>query len=108
MNKKTKQPRRRKHIPQRTCIICREKTDKRDLLRIVNNPDEGIVIDPTGKKNGRGAYVGRNPSCWDGVRRSNKLDQALKTAIPQEVKDALFAEFEQVYKRLPERAVPSE
>ena len=107
MSAKTKQPRRRKHIPQRMCIICREKMDKRDLLRIVNNPEEGLIIDPTGKKNGRGAYVGKQSRCWDGVLNSNKLDQALKVEIPQEAKEALVAEYERTYKTV-ERAVPSE
>ena len=108
MNKKTKQPRRRKHIPLRSCIICRKKTDKRDLLRIVNNPDEGIVIDATGKKNGRGAYVGRTDSCWDRMVKTNKLDQALKIEVPQEIKQALYAVYQTQYRRSEERAVPSE
>lgn len=107
MSATTKQPRRRKHIPQRMCIICRVKTDKRDLLRIVNNPEDGLIIDPTGKKNGRGAYVDKQPSCWDGLLRTKKLDQALKLEILRDAKEALFAEYKQTYKPV-ERAVPSE
>ncbi|NSW53401.1 MAG: YlxR family protein [Anaerolineae bacterium] len=56
-------PARRKHVPQRTCAGCRETQAKRALLRIVRTPD-GVEIDPTGKKAGRGVYVHNDPACW--------------------------------------------
>lgn len=84
-----KQGVRRKHIPQRTCVACRQKTDKRRLTRIVATPDSGVVVDPTGKKNGRGAYVCEQTACWDKIIQSQLLDKALKTAVSDTEKDAI-------------------
>ena len=86
---KKKQPRRQKHVPQRTCVVCRDKMDKRELLRIVNNPDEGIIIDLTGKKTGRGAYVCTKTACWDKVVQTSVLNGALRTPIKSEIRERL-------------------
>lgn len=78
-NKAGKRP---KHIPQRSCIVCRQKTDKRQLHRIVRVPDGGVCLDPTGKRNGRGAYVCSQPTCWDKLLSNRRiLNQALMTEI---------------------------
>lgn len=61
MAKKTR--RRRKHIPQRTCVGCREVGDKLGLIRVVRTPD-GVFPDDTGKAPGRGAYMHANQECW--------------------------------------------
>lgn len=55
--------------------------DKRELVRIVNNPDEGIIIDPSGKKNGRGAYVCTKAACWKKIVETSILNGALRTTI---------------------------
>ena len=55
---------KRKHIPQRTCVACREVLQKKSLIRIVRTQD-GIRIDPTGKLTGRGAYLHAQKTCWD-------------------------------------------
>lgn len=81
--------RRRKHIPQRTCVACREKKDKRLLTRIVRSPDDGVVIDLTGKRNGRGAYLCGQESCWDRALNGQLLDKALKTEVTAEEKELL-------------------
>jgi predicted RNA-binding protein YlxR (DUF448 family) len=82
MVKGKKQPRRAKHIPQRSCVICRRKVDKRQLTRIVQTADAGVLVDPTGKRNGRGAYVCEQPICWDKLTTNPKwLNQALKTEV---------------------------
>jgi uncharacterized protein len=60
----SKKTTRRKHIPQRTCIACREVLPKRSLIRIVRSAS-GVKIDPTGKIAGRGAYVHDQRSCWE-------------------------------------------
>ena len=86
---KQKQAKRPKHIPQRTCIACRQKTDKRQLTRIVHTPDDGTIIDPSGKRNGRGAYVCNQPACWDKIINTNLLANALKTAITTDDKAKL-------------------
>ena len=79
-------------IPQRMCVGCREKRDKKDLLRVVRTPEGQLVLDTTGKKSGRGAYVCRNPECLRKARKSRALERAFETAIPAEVYDALEAQ----------------
>ncbi len=72
---------RRKHIPQRTCVVCRETNAKRTLTRIVRTTDDGIQTDPSGKKNGRGAYLCNQLSCWQNAVESNVLEKALRTTL---------------------------
>ena len=79
MDKKKQSP-RVKHIPQRTCIACRQTAGKRGLIRIVRT-EQGVIVDPTGKKAGRGAYVHPNRQCIEAVLQSNRLNQALRTGI---------------------------
>ena len=79
-------------IPQRQCVGCRTMTDKRELVRIVKTPEGEIVLDTTGKKSGRGAYVCRNPECLRKARKSRALERAFETSIPAEVYDALEAQ----------------
>ncbi len=78
-------------IPQRKCIVCGELKDKGDLLRIVKNKEEGILIDETGKVNGRGAYVCKDDTCIKGLRKSNKLNQAFKMKIDDDIYEELEA-----------------
>ena len=88
-----KQPVRRKHIPQRTCIVCRRQVDKRQLTRIVRTPDSGVVVDPTGKRNGRGAYVCDQPACWDKItRQAAILNQALNAQVTEAELAAIAAD----------------
>ena len=81
-------------IPQRQCVGCRTMTDKRELVRIVKTPEGEIVLDTTGKKSGRGAYVCRNPECLRKARKSRALERAFSAPIPEEVYDALEKEME--------------
>lgn len=67
-----KQPRPRP-VPQRTCIVCRQKQDKRSLVRLVQVPEGSLVVDYSGKQNGRGAYLCHQPACWDKVLKSPQL-----------------------------------
>ena len=76
-------------VPMRMCVGCREMKDKRVLLRIVRTPEGEILLDSTGKKSGRGAYVCPDPECLKKARRSKALERAFDTAIPPEVYDAL-------------------
>lgn len=71
----------RRHIPQRTCVVCRTTSDKRTLTRLVRTPDEGVVIDPTGKRNGRGAYLCSQRSCWERALETDVLAKALRTTL---------------------------
>lgn len=79
---------RRKHVPQRTCVGCRQVLPKRSLIRIVRRPD-AIQIDPTGKLAGRGAYLHDRRSCWEHALKG-ALARALKTELtPQDQKTLL-------------------
>ena len=75
---------RQKYKPQRTCIACRETKDKRELIRVVRTPEGQVIIDPTGKANGRGAYLCRQASCWEKGLQKQRLAQALKAALSVE------------------------
>jgi uncharacterized protein len=87
-----KQPLRRKHVPQRTCVACRRQFDKRRLTRIVRTPDDGVVIDLTGKRNGRGAYICDQPECWDKIARQvGILNNALNTQVTDEERARIAA-----------------
>lgn len=73
------QPRRPKHVPQRTCVACREVQAKGTLVRVVRTVD-GVFPDPKGKLPGRGAYLHARRSCWErGLR--DQLPNALRTEI---------------------------
>jgi predicted RNA-binding protein YlxR (DUF448 family) len=80
---------RQKHKPQRTCIVCRETKDKRLLIRVVRTPEGKVVVDPTGKANGRGAYLCQQTSCWEKSLQKNLLGRALKVTISEEELTAL-------------------
>ncbi len=78
-----------KHIPQRTCVGCRLVLPKRSLIRIVRQP-EGVVVDPTGKARGRGAYLHNQRSCWEkGLKGA--LANALRTEISAADRERLTA-----------------
>src|SRR5690606_3385164 len=81
MNKKQQQP-RQKHVPQRSCVVCRQKFEKRQLTRIVKLVEAGIVVDRTGKRNGRGAYICDQLACWQRLTQKPEiLANALKTTV---------------------------
>jgi len=67
-----------KHIPQRTCVGCREVQGKRQLVRVVRQPDGHIHLDTTGKAPGRGAYLHATESCWHSALSGGRLTRALK------------------------------
>lgn len=79
----------RKHIPQRTCVICRTRDAKRQLTRIVRTPEGRVEIDVTGKKNGRGAYVCDNPECWKRATETNALGAALRMVLTDDARALL-------------------
>jgi len=80
---------KRKHVPQRTCIGCREVLPKRSLIRLVRTP-QGVQVDLTGKMAGRGAYLHNQASCWErGMKGA--LAQALKTDLTVEDRERLLA-----------------
>ena len=83
-----------KKIPQRQCMGCRERKEKRQLIRVVRSPEGEVSLDFSGKKNGRGAYLCPDPQCLKKAIRSKALDRSLEVTIPQEVYDRLEKEME--------------
>ena len=85
-----------KKIPMRMCVGCREMKEKRELIRIVRTPEGEAVLDPTGKKSGRGAYVCRNPECLKRAIRQKQLERQLQVSLTEEVAGVLSAEMERL------------
>ncbi len=76
-----------KKIPMRTCVVTKEKCEKRDLLRIVRTPSGDVIVDPTGKANGRGAYLKKDVEVINKARASKILERILEVNIPDSVYD---------------------
>ncbi len=74
-----------KKIPMRQCVGCREMKPKRELIRVIRTSEDEILIDATGKKNGRGAYICPNRECLEKAVKSKGLERSLKMAVPQEI-----------------------
>jgi len=82
-----------KHLPARTCTACRRKAPKRELVRIVRTPYGNVLVDATGKQNGRGGYLCADPRCWEqalGPKRLARLEYALRGRIAPDDKAALL------------------
>ncbi len=85
-----------KHVPQRTCVACRQMKSKRELIRVVRAPDGNVFVDESGKANGRGAYLCRDLACWEKVvgqpRRasSSPLAHSLKVTLSEADRAALL------------------
>ena len=82
-----------KKIPMRMCVGCAEMKLKNELIRVIKTPENEIVLDATGRKNGRGAYICSNMECLKKARKSKGLERSLK-AIPTEVYDNLEKEMD--------------
>lgn len=78
-----------KSLPQRSCIGCNTKKDKKDLIRIVKDKDGNISIDKTGKANGRGAYICNNVECLEKAIKSKRLARAFEKSIDSEIYENL-------------------
>ena len=75
------QPLPPRHVPHRTCVGCRSQHAKRELVRVVRTPAGEVMVDPTGRLAGRGAYLHRDPECWSEGMRKGRLARALHTTI---------------------------
>ncbi len=85
-----------KKIPMRQCIGCGEMKSKKEMIRILKTAEGEIVLDATGRKNGRGAYLCKSPDCLRKAVKSRGLERSLKTAVPQEVYENLEKEMGQI------------
>lgn len=79
-----------KKIPQRMCIVTREKYDKKNLLRVVRTPDGMVIYDETGKSNGKGAYLKKDKEVILKAKKTGILDKTLEAKVPGEVFDKLL------------------
>lgn len=83
-----------KKIPMRQCMGCNQHKPKKELLRVVRDPEGGISLDFTGKKSGRGAYLCFDVQCLKKARKSKRIDRVLDCEIPAEVYDAMEEELQ--------------
>ena len=81
-----------KKIPLRTCVISKEKLPKKELIRVVRTPDNSVVVDVSGKANGRGAYLKKDIKVIEKARQSKILNKHLETEVP----DSIFNELETI------------
>ena len=85
-----------KKIPMRMCVGCREMKEKREMIRIVRTPEGNAVLDPTGKRSGRGAYVCRQAECLRRAIRQRQLERQLEITMTDEISEALADELERL------------
>ena len=78
-----------KKTPQRTCMGCNSKRDKKDLIRIVKNNKNEIIVDETGKQEGRGAYICKEIGCLEKVIKSKRLEKVLEINLSDEIYEKL-------------------
>ena len=83
-----------KKIPMRQCLGCNEHKPKVELMRVVRTPEGETVLDFTGKKSGRGAYICKSLSCLKKARKSKRLERRLECSITDEVYDRMESEIE--------------
>ncbi len=81
-------------VPMRKCVGCGEMKSKKEMLRVLKTTDEEFVLDATGKKNGRGAYLCFSKECFDKAVKSKGLERSFKQSIPKEVYENLAKEME--------------
>ena len=78
-----------KKIPMRSCVITGEKLPKKELIRVVRTPEGDIVIDESGKANGRGAYLKKSVEVFDKAKKSKILNKKLEVEVPESIYDEL-------------------
>ena len=85
-----------KKIPLRQCIGCGEMKSKKEMIRVLKTAEDEIVLDATGRKNGRGAYLCPSMDCFKKAVKNKGLERSFKTAIPKEVYETLEKEMEKL------------
>lgn len=84
-----------KKIPMRTCVVCHEKLEKKELLRIVRNKEGVVSVDLTGKANGRGAYIKKDLEVLEKARKSKVLERHLECSID----DSIYEEIKSIIEK---------
>lgn len=85
-----------KKVPMRQCVGCHNMVSKREMIRVIKTSDGEIMLDATGKKNGRGAYLCNSKECLEKAIKSKSLERSLKAAIPAEIYDSLKEELDNI------------
>ncbi len=83
-------------VPMRQCVGCQEMKSKKEMLRVIKTAEDEIILDSTGRKNGRGAYLCFSKECLGKARKNKGLERSLKTSIPPEVYDSLEKELDEL------------
>ena len=78
-----------KKIPMRTCVITGEKLPKKELIRVVRTPEGNVIVDETGKANGRGAYLKRDIETFEKAEKSKILNRKLEVEVPASIYEEL-------------------
>ncbi len=86
---------KQKKVPERRCVGCGETKLKKELIRVVRTPEGDVLLDTTGKKSGRGAYICPKLACFKKARKSKRIDSALNVQLSEEVYESLEKEIEQ-------------
>lgn len=80
---------KRRKVPERTCVGCRTVKPKRELIRVVRQPDGSVTIDEGGRVAGRGAYICRDTSCFEQAVKRRALERALQAEVDPEILESL-------------------
>ena len=81
-----------KKVPLRKCIACGENKEKKDLIRIVRDKEKKVIMDKSGRANGRGAYICINNDCFQKAEKTKKLSRTLEVEIPNHIYEDLREE----------------
>lgn len=85
-----------KKVPLRQCVGCGEMKSKKEMLRVLKTTEDEIMLDATGKKNGRGAYICFSKECLKKARKNKGLERSFKMSIPEEIYERLEKEFDEI------------
>ncbi|MDE7366192.1 MAG: YlxR family protein [Lachnospiraceae bacterium] len=88
-----------KKTPLRQCIGCGQPMEKKNMIRVIRNPEGGIELDATGKKNGRGAYLCPSQECLAKAEKSKGLERSFKMSVPKEIYQQLSEELSKLETR---------
>ena len=80
---------KKKKVPLRKCIACGENKEKRDLVRVVRDKDKQVLVDASGRANGRGAYLCARRECFEKAEKGRKLSRALQAEVPEQIYEDL-------------------
>lgn len=80
---------KQKKIPMRSCVVSKERFPKNELIRVVRTPEGNVIVDTTGKANGRGAYLKKDITVFEKAQKTKVLNRQLEVEIPNEIFEQL-------------------